>query len=77
MFEITSTKTCIYCTQAKKRLDDLGLPYRETLLETQAQKISFRDAGFTTVPQIWHNGSHIGGYNQLVTWLEENHTPAS
>jgi glutaredoxin len=75
MFEITSTKTCVYCTQAKKRLDDLGLPYREKILETPAEKLAFSEDGFTTVPQIWKDGSHIGGYNQLVDWLRENITP--
>ena len=24
-----------------------------------------------TVPQIWINNSHIGGYNELKTWLKK------
>lgn len=77
MFEITSTKSCAYCTKAKLKLDDLGLPYYETVLETPEQKFAFSQAGFKTVPQIYHNGNHIGGYTDLVSWLQENHSPAS
>lgn len=77
MFEITSTKTCSFCKMAKDKLTELNLPFREKILETPGEKLAFRESGFTTVPQIWRSGSHIGGYSELLIWLEENHTPAS
>lgn len=77
MFEIISAGHCSFCKRAKEKLDELGLPYRENLLDTRAKIDSFREAGFTTVPQVYHNNSLIGGYMQLLDWLEENHAPAS
>jgi glutaredoxin len=72
MFEIISTETCEFCKKAKARLESLGLEYRESLLDTPEKQHSFREAGFKTVPQIYHNGSLIGGFNDLVRWLVVN-----
>ncbi|MDE4297186.1 glutaredoxin [Phaeobacter gallaeciensis] len=76
-FEIISTDWCSFCKRAKEKLDELGLTYRESLLDSQEKIASFKAAGFTTVPQIYHNGSHIGGYMELLDWLEKNHAPTS
>ena len=28
--------------------------------------------GITTVPQIWINGHHVGGYDDLIKWAGSN-----
>ena len=30
---------------------------------------NFKSQGFTTVPQIWFNDEHIGGYDDLVKFI--------
>lgn len=73
--EIISTKACAYCRLAKKELADANIPYRETLLDTPEQKSAFRRAGFTTVPQVYVNNAHIGGYEDLHAWLRKRALP--
>lgn len=75
MFEITSGENCRYCTAAKERLDAMNLPWRENLLDAPEKKHAFIEAGFKTVPQIWHNGNHIGGYTELIKYLEQMSLP--
>jgi len=64
--EIYSKPWCGYCYRAKSLLKSKGLKYEETrvtganLAEMQAR------AGRNTVPQIFIDGVHIGGSDELV-----------
>ncbi len=69
----TST-SCPYCTMAKRLLEKKMLPYKEInidatpeLREEMQQKTQRR-----TVPQIYINGFHIGGFDDLQT-LDRQH----
>lgn len=64
-FYIISQDRCGACIEAKFMLDYRNLPYIEHKLETAEQKADFKAQGFTTVPQIWLDGEHIGGRDQL------------
>lgn len=77
--EIYSKTMCPYCVRAKNLLKELNIPYveyiisagmgegppeanqqyvtRETLLE--------RFPAAKTVPQIWIDGEHVGGWDEL------------
>lgn len=68
-FYIISQDGCRACDEAKRLLDDRDLPYIEHKLETAEQKSDFKAQGFTTVPQIWLDGEHIGGRDQLKAFL--------
>ena len=65
--EIYTKHFCPYCIRAKQLLDDKGVSYEEfevsidRSLQTEMQTRSSR----RTVPQIFIDGLHIGGSNDL------------
>jgi len=71
---------CQFCTRAKALLDSKAIPYTELILDingrddralTESQSWATRDQlmaanpNAKTVPQIWLDGEHIGGYTEL------------
>ena len=67
-------KNCPYCQLAKDELTLRGLPYDYVDLEEigkTASEVTGRRVG--TVPQIYLDGRYIGGYDQLMEYL--NKTP--
>jgi glutaredoxin 3 len=65
--EIYTTPWCPYCHAAKALLEDKGVPFGEidvTGSEMRAQMIQ-RAHGRRTVPQIFIDGRHVGGYDDL------------
>jgi glutaredoxin 3 len=71
MNEIYTTQTCPWCHRAKAALDKHGIEYREIdvttdrALQTEMIKRSER----RSVPQIFLDGEHIGGFDDLVKHL--------
>ena len=65
--EIFTTAFCPYCTAAKALLDKKGAPYDETdvTFNPDARRRMAERAGRTSVPQIWIDGRHIGGCDDL------------
>ena len=72
--EIYTKMTCGFCTRAKRLLEmkkvrfeeyavDFGGPKRAEMVE--------RAGGRMTVPQIFINGRHVGGCDDLM-WLEQH-----
>ncbi len=67
--EIYSTAICPYCVAAKQFLDRKGLSYREVRVDTDPRQRTLmleRSGGRRTVPQIFINGTHVGGFDDLV-----------
>ncbi|MDI3261528.1 MAG: glutaredoxin 3 [Fulvimonas sp.] len=67
--EIYSTATCPYCTAAKNLLKAKGLSWDEVRIDTdpsQRERMLERSGGRRTVPQIFINDQHVGGYDDLV-----------
>ncbi len=67
--EIYSTMFCGYCARAKALLDKKGVNYEEfDLLEhpDRRDEMVERAGGRTTVPQIFIDGKHVGGSDELV-----------
>ncbi|HUD43100.1 MAG TPA: glutaredoxin 3 [Dokdonella sp.] len=67
--EIYSTAICPYCVAAKQFLERKGLSYREVRIDTDPQQRMLmleRSGGRRTVPQIFINGTHVGGFDDLV-----------
>ncbi len=66
--EVYSTRVCPYCQRAKRLLQAKGAAYREILVDEEPE---LRDAmieragGRRTVPQIFIDGRHIGGFDDL------------
>jgi len=63
---IYTQHSCNFCNKAKDLLREAGEHFEERLLDTPAKLKRFRDAGHTTVPQIF---LHIGGYTELEEFL--------
>lgn len=66
--EIYTKAFCPYCTRAKALLDSKGVSYEEfdiTMGGAQRQEMIQRANGRTTVPQVFIDGQHIGGSDDL------------
>ena len=66
--EIYTKFLCPYCTRAKRLLDEKGAPFEEidiTMGGPQRVEMIQRANGRTTVPQIFIDGRHIGGSDDL------------
>ena len=65
--EIYSKMWCPYCSRAKGLLDSKGLGYREVDVTVDAprEREMVERSGRRTVPQIFIDGSAIGGYDDL------------
>ena len=66
---ILTREGCTYCAAAKALLDERGIDYVEIPLAHKVRvKALGAIAGAETVPQIFVNGEHIGGYEELKRW---------
>jgi glutaredoxin 3 len=66
--EIYTTLFCGYCARAKALLERKGVAYEDIdLLEDPSRRPEMvaRAGGGTTVPQIFIDGRHIGGSDEL------------
>jgi len=70
--EIYTTPWCGYCARAKALLERKGAAYQETdVMEDAVKRAEMRERSKrSTVPQIFINGQHIGGSDEL-TALEQ------
>jgi glutaredoxin 3 len=67
--EIYTKVTCPYCIRAKRLLDSKGVEYREIQVDfggSEKQEMVQRANGRTTVPQVFIDGRHIGGCDDLM-----------
>ena len=65
--EMYSTAICPYCVRARRLLDTKGVEYKEIRVEgdrNQWQHMTARSKR-NTVPQIFINDLHIGGYDDM------------
>lgn len=66
--EIYTTPTCPYCLAAKALLDNKGVAYTEMTVigdPAKRQEMLERANGSHTVPQIFIDGQHIGGFDDM------------
>lgn len=63
-----SSASCGYCVAAKNFLKARGLDYREIRIDLDtAARLEMREkTQRTSVPQIMVNGTHVGGYDDMV-----------
>jgi glutaredoxin 3 len=67
--EIYTKFLCPFCSRALALLEGKGVDFDEINITTNAtrrQEMITRASGRTTVPQIFINGDHIGGCDDLV-----------
>ena len=66
--EIYTTMICPYCYRAKHLLDERQAPYTEIDVMADSKRraeMIQRAGGRTSVPQIFINGEHVGGSDEL------------
>ena len=65
--EIYTTPFCGYCARAKGLLDQKGAAYEEMdVMMDEKKRTEMRERSKrSTVPQIFINGQHIGGSDEL------------
>jgi glutaredoxin 3 len=66
--EIYTTQFCPYCHRAKRLLQERGADYTEidVMMDGARRKeMTQRAGGRHTVPQIFINGTHVGGSDEL------------
>ena len=67
--EIYTTGVCGYCVAAKNFLKSRGCDYSEVRVDREPGKLAEmleRSGGRRSVPQVFFNGMHVGGYDDLV-----------
>lgn len=63
---------CPFCAKAKADLNEAGIAFDEMVLNKDYTNRSLRAvAGTDTVPQVFINGSRIGGSDDLEAWLKK------
>ena len=70
-YKVVTKSGCIWCGEAKNLLATLKLPYIEVHLKSDKELSAFKASGFDTLPQIWEDGRHIGGYTDLLATFQE------
>ncbi len=66
--EIYTTPYCGFCLAAKGLLDEKKAEFSEYNMDTPQKRASMtkRSNGRRTVPQIFVDGVHLGGYEDLI-----------
>jgi glutaredoxin-like protein len=69
---VFSRRGCAYCAKAKGLLKEAGLEFEELLLNRDFTDRTLRAiSAVTTFPQIFIDGQHIGGADDLEKWFEK------
>jgi len=72
MYKVYGTKICLYCDKAENLLKTKDLPFEKIYIdEDDNAKDYIVKQGFKTVPQIWLDDNWIGGYDDLVKFLNK------
>jgi glutaredoxin-like protein len=70
---IFTREGCEFCARAKGMLRDLGMDYEELVLNRDYTEASLRAVtGRSSVPQVFINGVHVGGADELEAYLAED-----
>ena len=67
--EIYSKTFCGYCWRARSLLESKGIAFEEYVIDgggPKRQEMIQRAGGRTTVPQVFIDGRHIGGFTDLL-----------
>ena len=62
---------CVHCARAEAALAEVGLAYDEVRATPRRLRAL---PGTQTTPQVFVDGRHIGGADELVTWIAEQRT---
>jgi glutaredoxin-like protein len=67
---VLTREGCPFCARAKGMLRDAGIPFDELVLNRDYEEVTLRAvAGISMVPQVFINGEHVGGADDLEHWF--------
>lgn len=72
MYTIYGMSHCNYCTKAVELLESLELPYSYASLDDEnilTAYVQLHQSIPKSVPQVYYNDEHIGGYDRLREYL--------
>ena len=72
--EIYTKTFCPYCARAKRLLDGKGVDYQEfeiSMDRAKRDEMVGRAGGRSTVPQVFIDGQHVGGSDDLAALERE------
>lgn len=70
IIEIYTSSTCANCLRAKRYLDNEKIEYFERNIEEQEHMDDLIvRTGLRSVPQIFINSAHIGGYEEMMRFV--------
>ena len=73
--KLYTREQCIWCERAKAFLEQYDLEYSEIdLTDDKVRDQFYKEVGqnVATVPQIYIDGTRIGGYTELLEWFSNN-----
>ena len=67
---------CGYCDAAKNEFKARDWPYTSHNIKHEDNKNALMELlpEAKTVPQIWIENEHIGGYDELIRWIASNNS---
>lgn len=65
---IVTKNDCPWCVKAKEFMTGMAIDYKESILGADTLWDDETREIYKTVPQIWIDESHIGGYDKLIEW---------
>ncbi len=68
-FVIVTSKTCSWCEKVKALLTEQGHTFKE--IDVATVKEFLLSNGLQTVPQVYLNGQHIGGFEATKEFLND------
>lgn len=73
MITIYGKPSCGFCTKAKNFAKDrlLEFEYKDVQNSQFLEELKEKKPDVRSVPQIWINGDYVGGFNELVAYVEE------
>ena len=72
MYKVYGTRICLYCDKAENLLKTKDLPFEKIYIDEDDDAKSYIvEQGFKKVPQIWLDDKWIGGYDDLVRFLNK------
>lgn len=71
-YTIVGRSNCSFCDKAKELLEEHGQVYTYCSIEDNKWVLDlFRRSAINTVPQVWLDDKHIGGYAELKNLITE------
>jgi glutaredoxin len=73
MIEVYGKPDCGYCAKAKELLEERKVPFKYYTVgeDIDARSLVERFPGIRTVPVVVSNGSLVGGFDDLKSYIED------